>query len=147
MSAQNKMIARRAIEEVYTAGDLDLIDELVTEDIVAHSPGQVFHGIEELRQFVRSLREAFPDLRMVVEDQVAEGDRVVTRWSARGTHRGPFFGIPPTGREATLTGVEIDGFVNGKVAECWTNADYLGLMQQLGAIPAQGRSETQASAS
>jgi predicted ester cyclase len=72
---------------------------------------------------------------MTVEDQVAEGDKVVTRWIAHGTQKGPFLGIPPTGKSGTMTGVEIDRFVDGKAAECWTSADYLGLMQQLGAIP------------
>jgi steroid delta-isomerase-like uncharacterized protein len=136
--SHNKRIARRAIEEVYTGGNLDMVDELVTSDIVAHSPGVDFHGVGELKQFVQSLREAFPDLRMTVEDQVAEGHKVVTRWIARGTHEGSFLGIPPTGKTGTMTGVEIDRFVDGKVSECWTSADYLGLMQQLGAIPESG---------
>jgi steroid delta-isomerase-like uncharacterized protein len=135
MSEQNKLVARRAIEEVYTGGNLDVVDELVTSDIVAHSPGAEFYGVTELKQFVRSLRAAFPDLRMTVEDQVAEGDKVVTRWIAKGTQKGPFLGIPPSGKTGTMMGVEIDRFVDGKAAECWTSADYLGLMQQIGAIP------------
>lgn len=136
----NKRASRRALEEVYTGGDLDVVDELVNGDIVAHSPGVDFHGITELKQFVASLREAFPDLRMTVEDQVAEGDKVVTRWTAQGTQKGSFLGMPPTGKAGTMTGVEIDRFVDGKVTECWTSADYLGLMQQLGAIPEPGAS-------
>jgi steroid delta-isomerase-like uncharacterized protein len=131
----NKQASRRAMEEVYTGGNLDVVEELAAGDIIAHSPGVDFHGITELKQFVASLREAFPDLRMTVEDQVAEGDKVVTRWTAQGTHRGSFLGMPPTGKAGTMTGVEIDRFVDGKVTECWTSADYLGLMQQLGAIP------------
>jgi steroid delta-isomerase-like uncharacterized protein len=135
MSEQNKLAARRALEEVYSGGNLDLVDELVTDGIIAHSPGAEFRGVPELKRFVASLRDAFPDLQMTVEDQVAEGDRVVTRWSARGTHKGSFFGIAPTGKTGTMTGIEIDQFVDGKVTECWTSADYLGLMQQLGASP------------
>lgn len=135
MSEQNKLAARRALEEVYSGGNLDLVDELVTDGIIAHSPGAEFRGVAELKRFVASLRDAFPDLQMTVEDQVAEGDRVVTRWSARGTHKGSFFGIAPTGKIGTMTGIEIDQFVDDKVAECWTSTDYLGLMQQLGASP------------
>jgi steroid delta-isomerase-like uncharacterized protein len=133
--SHNKLVARRAIEEVYTGGNLDVVDELVNNHILVHSPGAEFQGVTELKEFVRSLRDAFPDLQMTVEDQVAEGDKVVTRWTARGTQTGPFLGIPPSGKTGTMTGVEIDRFVDGKAAECWTSADYLGMMQQLGAIP------------
>jgi steroid delta-isomerase-like uncharacterized protein len=75
-------------------------------------------------------------VRLTIEDEIAEGDRVVTRWSARGTHEGEFFGIPATGKQATVTGVTIDRIIDGRIAESWTNWDTLGLLQQLGAIPA-----------
>jgi steroid delta-isomerase-like uncharacterized protein len=85
--------------------------------------------------YVAALRDAFPDVHITIEDQVAEGDRVVTRWTARGTHTGAFQGIPPTGKRGSMTGIDINRFADGKVVECWTNADDLGLLQQLGVIP------------
>jgi predicted ester cyclase len=82
------------------------------------------------------LRAGFPDLHFTVEDQIAEGDTVVTRWTARGTHRGKFQDIPATGREIRLAGTDIDRIIGGKVVECWAHVDELGLMRQLGAIEA-----------
>jgi steroid delta-isomerase-like uncharacterized protein len=138
MSEQNKMIVRRAIEEVYNQGNLDVIDELVSSDFVAHASSEDIHGATGMKQFVASLRQAFPDLLMTIQDQVAEGDKVVTRWTARGTHTGAFHGIPPTGKEGSMTGIDIDRVVAGKTVECWTSTDDLGLLQQLGVVPATG---------
>ena len=135
MSEQNKMVVRRAIEEVYNQGQLDVVDELVSDDFVVHFSSEDFHGPAAMKQYVASLREAFPDLHLTIEDQIADGDRVVTRWTARGTHLGNFQGIPPTGKLGRLTGTDIDRFVNGKAVECWTNTDDLDLLQQLGVIP------------
>ena len=80
------------------------------------------------------MRTAFPDLRISVEDQVAEGDKVVTRWRARGTHKGPFQGISPTGKRGEISGTIIDRIADGKIIECWSNSDDLGLLQQLGVV-------------
>lgn len=142
MSERNKAIVRRAIEEVYNAGDLAAVDELVSDDFVAHSPAQEVHGPQEMKQYVRALREAFPDLRLTINDQVAEGHKVVTRWTAEGTHTGTFQGIPPTGRHGTMSGIDIDYVIDGKTVECWTLGDNLSLLQQLGVIPAAGESGT-----
>lgn len=138
MSEQKKMFSRRLIEEVWSQGNFAVVDELVASDYVGHSssPAGETHGREGYRQFYAMLREAFPDIRFTIEDQITEGDKVVTRWTARATHQGEFFGIPPTGKQGTVTGISIDRITEGKVAECWTNADDLGLMQQLGVIPA-----------
>jgi steroid delta-isomerase-like uncharacterized protein len=136
MSEQNKIVVRRTLEEVYTKGNLNLIDELVISDFVAHSSTRDIYGPDGMKQFAAALREAFPDLQMTIEDQVAEGDRVVTRWTARGTHTGSFQGIPPTGKQGTMTGIDIDRVVDGKTVECWSNTDDLGLLQQLGVVPA-----------
>ena len=95
-------------------------------------------GREGAKQFVTMFRTAFPDLHFTIEDQIAEGDMVVTRWTARGTHRGDFQGVLATGREIRLTGTDIDRMTNGKVVECWAHVDELGLMQQLGVIKADG---------
>jgi steroid delta-isomerase-like uncharacterized protein len=146
MSEQNKTIVRRAIEEGYNQGNLDIVDELVSSDFVAHAASEDIYGPAGMKQYVASLREAFPDLYLTIDDQVAEGDRVVTRWTARGTHTGTFQGIPPTGKQGTMTGIDIDRVVGGKAIECWTNADYLGLLQQLSAIPAPNRPEAGAAA-
>ena len=141
MSEQNKIIVRRAIEEVYNEGKLDVVDELVSGDFVAHvsSSPEDIHGPTGMKQFVASLREGFPDLHITIEDQIAEGDKVVTRWTVRGTHTGPFQGIPATGKQATMSGIEIDRVVDGKAIECWTSADDLGLLQQLGVVPTPER--------
>jgi steroid delta-isomerase-like uncharacterized protein len=139
MSQHNRMLVRRAIEEVYNRGDLAIVDELVASDFVIHSPSEEIHGPAGAKQFVAGLRAAFPDLHVTIEDQMADGDRVATRWTAGGTHTGAFQGIPPTGKQARMTGINIDRIANGKVVECWTNADELGLLQQLGVVPTPGQ--------
>jgi steroid delta-isomerase-like uncharacterized protein len=135
MSEHNKMLVRRAIEEVYNQGNLKVVDELVSKDFVVHSPSEEIHGPAGIKQYVSALREAFPDLHITIEDQIAERDKVVTRWTARGTHGGTFQGVAPTGKRGSMTGIEVDRFVDGKSVECWTNVDELGLLQQLGVIP------------
>ncbi|HWJ32200.1 MAG TPA: ester cyclase, partial [Gaiellaceae bacterium] len=84
----------------------------------------------------RAYRDAFPDLRLTAEQTIAQGDHVAVRWTARGTHQGELFGIPATGKEAIVTGISFDRWANGKIVESWTNWDTLGLLQQLGAVPA-----------
>lgn len=142
MLEANKRVQRRLIEQVWSQGDFDVVDELVAGDYVGHSsspPGEV-RGPGGYKQYFATLRQAFPDLHFTVEDQIAEGDRVATRWTAHGTHQGEFQGIPPTGRQGTITGITIGRIANGKLVEGWTNADMLGLLQQLGAVssPEQG---------
>lgn len=136
MSQENKALVRRAIEEVYNQGNLAIVDELVASDFVMHSASDEIHGPAGAKQFVTMLREAFPDLHVTIEDQIADGDKVVTRWSSEGTHLGEFQGIPPTGKHGMMTGIDIDRVGGGKIVECWVNEDDLGLLQQLGVIPA-----------
>lgn len=134
MSEQNKMLDRRYLEEVWNRGNYDVIDQFVASDFVGHSPpSDEIPGADGIRQYVSTLRAAFPDVHITVEDQIAEGDRVVTRWTARGTHRGEFQGISPTGKQAQVTGVTISRVANGKFVEGWMNWNVLGLMQQIGA--------------
>lgn len=140
MSEQNKKLVRRLIEEVWNRGNFAVADELVASDYVGHTQPDETYGPEGYKQFFATLREAFPDLQFTVEDQIAEGDRVVTRWTARGTHQGEFQGIPPTGKQASVTGITVKRLANGKLVEGWTNADMLGLLQQLEAVPAPGQS-------
>ena len=136
MSEQNKAVARRVFEEVWNKGNLAALDEIYVTDVVGHNapPGQP-PGIKGTRQFIGMYLQAFPDTRMVVEDQVAEGDKVVTRWTATGTHRGELMGMPPTGKSARVTGITINRLEGGKIVEEWGIFDQLGMLQQLGAIP------------
>lgn len=136
MSERNKAIARRSFDEVFNAGNLDAVGELVSKDFIAHTSTHDIHGPVQMKQYVSQLRAAFPDLHITVEDQVAEGDKVVTRWTATGTHTGPFQGIPPTGNRGRMSGIDIDYVIDGKTVECWTLADNLSLLQQLGVITA-----------
>lgn len=136
MSEQNKLIMRRVFDELWNRGNFAVADELIAGDTVLHSGPDEIQGPEGAKQDISTVREAFPDLRVTVEDQVAEGDRVVTRWTALGMHQGEFQGMPPTGRQMTMTGITIFRIANGKIIEGWTNADMLGLLQQLGAVPA-----------
>ena len=138
MSAEeNKAIGRRAFEELWNRGNLDVVDEICTEDYVLHDPAvpEEVRGPDGLRRYVAMFREAFPDIEFAVEDELAEGDRVAMRWSAKGTHRGELMGIPPTGNRVETTGMLIYRVSGGKSAEAWVSGDDLGMMQQIGAIP------------
>lgn len=141
MSERTKLVSRTLVQEVWNRGNFTLVDELVSPDFRGHSssPETDTRGVDGYRAYHGSLRAAFPDLRYTIEDQIAEGDKVVTRWTARGTHRGAFAGIPATGRSATISGVTTDRIVDGKNAECWTNLDELSLLQQLGVMPRSGQ--------
>jgi steroid delta-isomerase-like uncharacterized protein len=138
MSADTKAIARRFLEEAFNSGNLDVVNELVAPEFVNHDAAlpEPTVGIEAAKASIAGYREAFPDLRLTIEQQLAEGEYVTTRWSARGTHQGNLMGMAPTGKQATVTGITIDRIVSGRFVESWTNWDTLGLMQQLGVIPA-----------
>jgi len=138
MSEQNKALARRSIEEIWNQGKLAVIDELVASDATFHDPsvpGGKFTGPQGMKQFVQIYLGAFPDVRLTINDQIAEGEEVVTRWTATGTHSGELMGIAPTNKRATVTGVDIDRYQGGKVVEAWASYDMLGLLQQLGVVP------------
>lgn len=136
MSEENKAIARRFFE-IFERGDLDALDEVLTADMVTHDPYNPYagEGLEGAKKAVAMYRDAFPDLRFEIEDLIAEGDRVVTRWTGTGTHEGELMGMQPTGKKASVTGMTIDRIEGGKIAEAWTNWDTLLLMQNIGAIP------------
>lgn len=138
MSAENKAIARRFFLESFNEGNLGIIDELAAPDIVSHDSAlpEPLVGTDATKASVTAYRDAFPDLQITIEEQVAEGDMVVTRWTARGTHQGDLLGIAATGKQATVTGMTIDRFADGRVIESRTNWDTLGLLQQLGIVPA-----------
>ncbi len=137
MSADTKATARRFLEEAFNSGNLAVVDELVAPEFVNHDAAlpEPTMGIEATKASIGAYRDAFPDLRLTIEQQVAEGEYVMTRWSARGTHEGDLFGMAATGKEATVTGITVDRIVDGRFVESWTNWDTLGLMQQLGVVP------------
>ncbi len=137
MSAEgNKALIHEIIEEVWNKGDLEAVDRYFAPDYVDHSPlpGQA-PGSEGYKQAVVAMREAFPDLRLTLEDILAEGDKVAFRYTMEGTHQGDFMGIPPTGKPFSVGGMIFARIAEGKAVERWANLDTLGLMQQLGAIP------------
>jgi steroid delta-isomerase-like uncharacterized protein len=138
MSDQNKALARRGIEEVWNQGKLAVIDELIASNATFHDPnvpGGKFTGPEGVKQFVQIYRTAFPDVHITINDQIAEGDKVVTRWTATGTHKGELMGTAATNKYATVTGVDVERYQGGKVAESWANYDMFGMLQQLGVVP------------
>jgi steroid delta-isomerase-like uncharacterized protein len=138
MPEQLKLLARRAIDEVWNQGNLAVIDELTAPNATFHDPsvpGGKFTGPEGMRQFVQIYRGAFPDVRITIDDQVVEGDKVVSRWTATGTHKGDLMGLAPTQKRATVTGIDIDRYQDGKVVEAWTSYDMYGMLQQLGVAP------------
>ena len=107
-----------------------------TDDFVAHVPGMPLSlGGDEWETFIGIFLGGFPDMELVVEDVVAQGDRVAVRWTFYGTHEGEFFGSPPTGERVTMSAIEINRLVDGKIAEHWVELDQLGMLQQVGAIP------------
>jgi len=145
MSRANKALVRRVIEELFTKHKVALIDEFFP-DCVYRSPLVGELRGEAYKQFLTQVLAAFPDGRWTVEDQVAESDKVVTRWTFNGIHRGNLMGIAPTGRLVTTSGVMIDRIASGKVAEEWEEYDALGMMQQLGAVPSMAKAEDKVAA-
>jgi steroid delta-isomerase-like uncharacterized protein len=131
---QNKALVRRFYEEVWHKGNVEIADEVFAPDYVRHDlrPTQSAPGPEGQKQIARAFRTAFPDLRFDVEIVIAEGDHVVARWTASGTHAGIWGDVEPTGRFVTFSAVNIFRFENGRVAEIWNHRDDLGLQEQLG---------------
>lgn len=134
---QNKNLIRRYFEEAWNQGGLDVLDEIVAQGYVNHDPfvPGLPAGPDGLKPIMAGFRAAFPDLHYTIEDLVAEGDKVVTRWTMRATHTGEFMGMPATGKQVMVGGMQIERIVEGQITEHWRKSDDLGLMQQLGAIP------------
>lgn len=138
---RNTAILNRFWEEVWNDDDLDVVDELFHPDFVDHglAPGLTLQGPEGVKEAVGQFRSAFPDMRLTVDDMLIENDTVLTRWTARGTQEGPLAmlpGVPPTGKSGAITGVTLNRLVDGKITEAWDNFDMLGMLFQLGIIPA-----------
>lgn len=137
---QNKALVRRMVEEIFNRGNIGRADEFLAPDFVEHEelPPGMPSGREGVTQLTAMLRRAFPDFKATIDDMVAEGDKVVLRMTWRGTHKGEFMGVPPTGKSVSFGVIDIIRVAGGKLAEHWGQMDSMGLMQQLGAIPAPG---------
>jgi steroid delta-isomerase-like uncharacterized protein len=137
-AAENKALVSSFVEEVINQGRLERVNDLVALDFVELDPlpGQQ-QGREGLKQLIAAFRTAFPDIRWVIEEMVGEGDKVFSRFRWHGTHRGEFFGVPATGRQITVKGMVVDRVVAGKMVDSRILMDGLGMMTQLGVIPAE----------
>ena len=133
---QNKEIASRLHEEVVNQKNLSALEDYVATEVVWHNPPPgLAPGMEGYKQFFPMVYAAFPDWHSAIEDVIAEGDKVVHRFSGRGTHEGEWMGIAPTGKQVTVAGIIIYRVVGNKIVEEWIQYDIMGLMQQLGAVP------------
>lgn len=137
---QNKSIVSRWMDELFNKGNMSINDEIVSPNYLNNDPNlpEENRSRDGFKQFVSTVRSAFPDFQLSCLDQIAEGDRVVTRFSLSGTHKGEFMGIATTNRQSQLTGISIERLTKGKIVETWVNWDALGMMQQLGVIPPPG---------
>jgi steroid delta-isomerase-like uncharacterized protein len=130
---ENKALLRHAWDDIYGHRSLDAIEEYVVDDVIAHEPDADVRGLEEFKRYLTTFLAAFPDTSATIEDVVAEGDKVVSRYTVRGTHQGHTeeYG-PPTGKQIVVEGITLYRFREGKLAEMWDRYDNLAVMQQLG---------------
>ena len=138
MSAnENGAVVRRFIDEVFNGGNFSVANELLTSDYVHHDPatGDEGSGKDGLKNMVDFYRQAFPDFSVKLEDQILAGDKVVERWTGRGTHQGSLMGTAATGKTITASGISIHRLSGGKIAETWTIFDTAGMLRQLGIVP------------
>ena len=136
MSEQNKALMRCFYDEVFNKGNLGTVNELCAPNFVDHtSPPGADPGAEGVKQIIGMYRSAFPDIRVTVEEMVAEGDTVVSRTTMRGTHAGDLMGIPPTGKQVTMRGLDLVRIAGGKATEVWHHDEELALFAQLGVTP------------
>jgi steroid delta-isomerase-like uncharacterized protein len=139
MMSADKALVRRLYEQVFNQRKIDALDQLLSPEFIDHNPPPGTSGrLEEVKRNFQEIITGFPDLRMSVEDQIAEGDKIVNRLIARGTHEAPYMGIPPTGKTVEIGGIDILRVLNGKVVERWGYFDDLALLQQLGVITLPG---------
>ena len=138
---ENKAVVRRFLEGIFSQGDPDVVDELAVPDFVVHDPSSEARevDVQGVKESITWSHSAFPNLRVTIEDQVAEGDKVATRWTVRGTHQGEMMGAAATGNQVTFTGTQTDYISGGKIVESWSNWDTLGMLGQIGAVPAPDR--------
>ena len=137
-AAESRVIARRFFDDVFNKGDMKTVDQIFAPDYVGYSSANLsrpIRGPAGIKRFVTMYRKAFPDIRFTFEDVIARGDRIAVRWTTTGTHRGALFGIAPTGKKMTVTGIGIAQIVNGRIRVSHSEVNMLGMAQQLGAVP------------
>ena len=140
MSAEEyRRLARRFVEDVWDKGDLAAVEEVFARDVVDHHAVWPAPGVEGQKQLLTAFRTTFPDLHVTADDILVDGDRIVVRWTACGTHQGELLGIPATGKQVTITGIDILRIADGKIVERWAEDNGLALMQQLGVVPSPGQ--------
>jgi steroid delta-isomerase-like uncharacterized protein len=135
MDEGSDRVMRRAFEEIMSRGNVGIVDELLAADFAGHDTAGGTFGREAFRQGVLAMLSAFSDRQVVIADQIVNGDKVATRWTATGVHSGDLNGIPATGRRVRMTGISIDRIAGGKIVESWEVTDDAGLLRQLGVLP------------
>ena len=141
MSAEESKATMGRYFDVFEQGNVALLDELLAPDYINHTPAtpDLPTGPEGVKGVVTMFRSAMPDLRVVVEDMIAEGDKVATRYTLEGTHQGELFGVPPTGQRLSIKSITVERVSEGKIREHWRVTDSLDMMQQLGVVPEPGQ--------
>ena len=143
---ENKRIVRRFVEECWNQGSLNKVSELLADQVRFHDPvfPNMNAGIQNIKNHIETSRKAFPDLNFTIDDTIAEGNEVVVHWTARGTHKGQFLGMPPTDRKVTIDGTSIYRLEGSKIAEAHANWNLASMMAQLGVfeVPKEARGET-----
>ena len=132
---ENKAVVRRIIDDVFVAGRSDAVDELVADDFAAHTRGAMARGRDGLKQAMERVARGLADVSMTVEDVIAEGDRVAVRLTSHARQVGQFMGMPPSEREYTIEEIHVFRVRDGRITEHWHQADFVGMMKQLGALP------------
>jgi predicted ester cyclase len=132
---QNKNVFRKVVEEAYSKGNVDVLDEAFAPNFIEHQAGIVPPTAEGVKRSIAFLRGAFPDMKLTIEEIIASGDKTWARITAHGTHLGPFMGVAPTGKSFAITVMDVCRFENGRIVEHWGVADQLAVMAQIGALP------------
>ena len=133
-----KALIRLFYEDIWNKGNIAALDVFLEPDFIFHNPvfPETGNGIASYQRIITTLRQAFPDQKWILEDVMVDNDKVITRWTMYGTHRGFYLGLPPTGKSVTISGISINRFVGSKIAEQWVVSDALGFLLQEGYVPA-----------
>jgi steroid delta-isomerase-like uncharacterized protein len=136
MATDNIALMKRFVDEVWNKGTLKVADELASTTALFHDPiAKELSSLDAFKKHVESIRSAFPDFRVALDDIASSGDKIYTRWTVTGTNKGSFMGMPPTNKRTVLVGMSTHRIQSGKIVETWMNYDLLGMLQQLGIAP------------